>query len=324
MTENIQDKKLTISNRLLVNEAIRRGIEFQPLGDEKFKMIKGNKSYTVRPKNVSAGFNSRLARKITRYKFVTTSLLRSLGYSVPENSLFSEDEVERAWNWAQKILPVVLKPNDGIMGKLVFVNIDTYDEFKTCFEEIAEKRGHVLVEQFIKGKEYRFTFVKNEIIAVANRVPANVVGDGVHTIKELIQLKNKERKLRNNPIHKKLKRDKESKRILEKQGLSFSSIPKKGEQIFLRHNSNIATGGDAVDVTNIVNPEIKETIRKAIVDIPGLRVGGADVIIHRDNYHILEINAHAMLGMHHYPWEGEVQEVIPKVIDAMFPETGNQ
>ncbi|MFD1064428.1 hypothetical protein [Oceanobacillus locisalsi] len=96
---------------------------------------------------------------------------------------------------------------------------------------------------------------------------------------------------------------------------------KKDRQSYLRNNSNVSTGGDAVDVTDDISPELKTTIRKAMLAIPGLRVCGVDVLIQGDEYHILEINAHAMLTMHHFPWEGEKREVVAKVIDGMFPGT---
>ncbi len=318
---DIVGRKLSVTNKLLVEEAYNRGIEFEILPNKRFRMSHDNKKYIIRSGLVSLPYNSKLAIRLTKYKNATNNFLSGLGYNTPENAMFHKNEVERAWNWAKDILPVVVKPNDGIMGKLVFVKLDNYEEFKDCFEKIAEVREQILVEQFVQGEEYRFTFVKNEIVAVAKRVPANVVGDGKLNVKQLIELKNKERRLRKNPLHKRLDTGEESERVLLKQGLSFDYIPQNEETVYLRNNSNVSTGGDAIDVTDTINLEIKETVRKAMSAIRGLRVCGVDVLIKGDDYNILEINSHAMLGMHHYPWEGEVRQVIPKVIDGMFPNT---
>lgn len=319
--KEITGRSLSTSNRMLAQEAHQRGITFEILPRKRFKMSYGKKSYIIRGGKISTAYNTRLATKLTKYKNATGNLLRGMGYSAPENAIFSKNQADRAWKWAEDILPVVLKPNDGIMGKLVFVKIDTYDEFKSCFEKIAEVRDEILIEKFVEGIEYRFTFVKNEIVAIAKRVPANVIGDGLHNIEELIAAKNEQRAQRKNPLHKKLDTGEESERVLKKQNFSFKDIPKKDEVVYLRNNSNVSTGGDAVDVTDDISPELKETVRKAILAIPGLRVCGVDILINEDDYHILEINSHAMLTMHHFPWEGEEREVVSKVIDGMFPST---
>ncbi|MFD1064427.1 hypothetical protein [Oceanobacillus locisalsi] len=222
---------LSTSNRMLAEEAYRRGITFEILPKKRFKMTDGKKSYIIRRGRISPAYNTRLAVKLTKYKNATSNFLRGLGYSAPENAVFFKHQVDRAWKWAEDILPVVLKPNDGIMGKLVFVQIDTYEEFKACFEKIAEVRNEILIEQFVEGEEYRFTFVKNEVVAVAKRVSANVVGDGVKNMEQLIIYKNEQRAQRKNPLHKKLDMGEESERVLKKQGLTFNDVPEKGQTV---------------------------------------------------------------------------------------------
>lgn len=323
---NIQElvgRKLASSDRMLITEAYKRGVTVQALPNKRIKLAYKGRQYIVRRGSVCRAYNTRLANRVSNMKEVTSRLLRSKGHSAPENTVFNKNDLERAWNWAKPILPVVLKPYNGIMGRLVFVNINNYQEFKECFNKIIDKHDDVLIEEFIEGNEYRFTYVNNQIVGIARRIPANVVGDGKNTIKQLVQLKNEERELRKNPIHKKIKLDKESERVLSRQGYSFDNVPNKGEMVFLRENSNVSTGGDAVDVTDKIDVTIKEGVRKAIRSIPGLRVCGVDVIINDDGYYIIEINEHPMLSMHHFPWIGEPRDVISKVIDGMFPETVN-
>src|SRR5699024_5845191 len=102
--------------------------------------------------------NSLAANKIAQMKEVTSRMIRSSGCPAPENTVFSKDDLSRAWNWSKPILPVVLKPNDGVMGKNVYVNIGSFEEFKSCFSEIIKNHSTFLIEQFHHGKEYRFTF----------------------------------------------------------------------------------------------------------------------------------------------------------------------
>jgi len=315
------NRKVSRSNSIVIKEAYKRGVEFESLPKKRFKMTYKNKSYLIRKGSIFWTYNTRLANRVTDMKEVTSRLLRTKGYPAPENTVFSMNDVERAWKWAEPILPIVLKPYNGTMGKLVFVNIDNYEEFKSCFEKISEKHNEVLIEKFQPGKEYRFTFVKNEIVGIAHRIPANVTGDGVKTVKQLIKEKNQERKLRKNPIHKQIKLDEESERVLHRKGYSFSYVPVKNEVIYLRENSNVSTGGDAIDVTNEISDEIKEHVKKAMLSINGLRVCGIDVLINDDKINILEINTKPMLTIHHYPWKGSVHNVAGKVVDAMFPET---
>jgi len=320
-TKDLVGRKVSRSNRMLVAEAYSRGVEFEILPKRRFKMSYQGKSYLIRRGRISLSYNNRLAVRTADLKEVTSRLLRSKGHPSPENTVFSKGDLERAWNWAEPILPVVLKPHNGVMGKLVFVNLDSYEEFKECYEKVTEKHNEVLVEKFISGDEFRFTYVNNEIVGVANRVPANVIGDGKNTVKRLVELKNEERQRRKNPIHKKIELDKESDRVLQKKGHSLDYTPKNKEVINLRDNSNVSTGGDAIEVTDEMGDEIKDSVRKAIRSIPGIRVCGVDVLIHGNEFYILEINTHPMLSMHHYPWKGNPQDVISKVIDGMFPKT---
>src|SRR5690625_3835979 len=138
-TKDIVGRKLGRSNKMLVVEAYKRGVQFEILPKKRFKMYHGRKSYTVRRGRVAEVHNSRLAILTTNMKEVTSRLLRSQGFNAPENTVFAKDDLERAWKWAEPILPVVVKPYNEGRGRLVFVNIDNYDEFKQCFNLVAEK-----------------------------------------------------------------------------------------------------------------------------------------------------------------------------------------
>lgn len=316
---DIVGRRLNLSDRMLVVEALKRGASIEKVSEDLFYLKNGRKKYRVTRGKVIRSYNALFARKAIIYKEVTSRLLRNSGISTPENVVFSSNDMERAWNWAKPILPVVLKPHNGGKGELVFVKITTYEDFKSSFNKVAEKNREVLIEEFVEGKEYRFLYVNSEIVAVAHRIPANVVGDGTSTVEELVELKNNERK--SNPVHRQpLNFDKESLRVLKRQNVSKEDIPENGKRIYLRENSNISTGGDTIDVTDEISDDIKNKVAEVGRAIPGLRVSGIDVIVDGDKINVLELNSHPMLSIHHYPWEGAVRDVVGKVADGMFPE----
>lgn len=321
--ENLYGPKVSLTSFLLFEEAKRRGLEVIKVKNKLNRfMIKGaSKQYLVSGGNAPRLLNSELARRCVDQKEIASRLLRSKGFPAPENAVFSTRSPKRVWNWAEAIVPIVMKPTNGKKGRNVYVGIETYEEFKQCFNIIAKKYKEVLIEKFVRGNEYRFTFINGEIVAIAKRVPANVIGDGILSIEQLVEKKNEERKRRANPIHKLLSIDEEAKRVLKQNGFSATSIPPKGELIYLRKNSNVSTGGDAIDVTNEISQEIKTKIASAVSSIPGLIVCGVDVIISKSGKYIniIEINSGPMLSMHHYPWEGNTYNVIGKLLDTIFP-----
>lgn len=317
--DKIVGMKLNQMNSLVATEAYMRGVKFQNISHNRFRMSYGGKNYTVRGGKIVSSPNSGLATKVVSRKEVLSRMLRSKRFNCPENIVFGVNDVDRAWQWAESILPIVLKPARGKQGKLVFVDISERREFIKHYQQIAKEYEDILVEKYVEGPEYRFTFIYNELVGIAKRVPANVKGDGESTIEQLIDQKNiKRRKI---PKHNRIRKDEESKRVLSRQGYNLLSVPKNGEVIYLRNNSNVSTGGDAVDVTDQINSDIKEEITKAVKFINGLRICGADVIIKDNVPHIIEINTEPMLLMHVHPWKGKSRNLIKKVVDAMFPKS---
>lgn len=320
--EKITDvgRKLTKSNRILVETAVKYGVKVEKIPGEKrrFKMSYGTKNYIIKKGYVTNAFNHRLALRLCRQKDVINSYLISRNFPAPENATFKKGEELRAWCWAKDILPIVLKPVDGSLGKMVYVKITEKEEFIELFNKIAEKHTRVLVEEYKRGIDYRALIVNNEIVAILNRVPANVVGDGKSTIKELIVEKNKIRK--DHLVLKQLKMDDESKRNIKKLNYTFESVPQKDERIFLRTNANISDGADSYDVTNLVSNEIKDILTKAVKSIPGLNIVGVDVLIHEDKVNIIELNANPMINIHYHTSCGNGREVGKQILKAMFPE----
>lgn len=317
-------RKLTKSNRILVEEAAAKGVQITkvPGSKRRFRMSFGKKSYLIRQGYVTNAFNHRLALRLCRQKDVVNSYLRSRGFPAPENATFQKGEALRAWNWAKYILPVVLKPVDGSMGKMVFVKITEKEEFTKLFDLIADQYNRVLIEEFKEGADHRVLVVNNKIVGILNRVPASVTGDGKSTVRELIEEKNKLRK--GHPVLKKIKMDEEAQRNLEKINYNFESVPKKDEQVFLRTNANISDGADSYEVSNQISDEIKSIIIRAVKSIPGLHVVGFDVLIKGNEMNIIELNGSPMINIHYHTTCGKGKRVGVDVIKAMFPDLRNK
>lgn len=186
---------------------------------------------------------------------------------------------------------------------------------------MAENRTSLLVEQFHTGIEHRCLTVDNKLVAVTRRRPASVLGDGVHSIDELVAEKNKRRR----NIHQKLKLDPEAVQYLGRRGFTPASVPSDGERIYLLGASNIHRGGDAIDATDDLSADEIAQVEKAAAQFPGLRLGALDVLLPRDGakgpLSILEVNANPMISMHHLPWEGQPRNVAGVILEAMFPQT---
>ena len=187
-----------------------------------------------------------------------------------------------------------------------------------------------MVEDYLKGTEYRFFVLGDETLAVLLRVPANVEGDGVQTVRELVETKN-DHPLRGDGSRTPLKKialgDIEQLQLKE-QGLTVDSVPQKGQSVQLRANSNISTGGDSIDMTDEMHPSYKE-LAVGIAKAMGAAVCGVDLIIPDlkkpaestlQSWGVIEANFNPMMMMHIFPYAGKSRRLTQNVIKMLFPE----
>lgn len=262
--------------------------------------------------------NSLLAQKCVEHKEVASRLLLASGVVAPENAVFLVADAERAWNWARPIVPVVVKPSDGIQGRDVYVDLRGRQDFMDAFRKVAGRLGSALVEKYHEGVEHRCLVVGGKLQAVTRRRPASVLGNGRATIRELVAMKNERR----GPIHKQIVIDQEARRLLSSEGLDVDGVPPDRMRVYLRRTSNLHAGGDAIDATDEISAGDREQIEAAVMAVPGLRIGGLDVLLPQsendDPLSILEINANPMISMHHFPWEGQARDAAAAVLGEMF------
>src|SRR5699024_7155760 len=269
------------------------------------------------------------SQRVTGNKDLAKKLFAEFDVPFPEGKRFSaESNNYEIIEYAKEIgFPLVLKPTKGFQGIGVVANIMTEEYLNESLKYVREELGYmdVIVERFIRGKEYRLYVIENEVIAAINRVPANIIGDGNHTIRQLIKLKNKQR-LKNPRLAVCLiKVDYEVKKYVEKAGLTLDSVLENGEILYLREKSNISTGGDSIDVLDELPATMKSTAVNSLKSIPVLPHGGVDLIYDDTNpdsqAYVLEINAIPQIGSLVYPMKGKGRDIPAALIDYYFPET---
>lgn len=302
-------------------------IGFNPLG--KSFSLKNNENGKVHYFYRSRGdLVSNEAVDIVQDKYKTKQMLLEAGVPTPKGFKFEKNEkieqIIEKFNQEGLNYPVVIKPVFGSLGKGVIINIKNKEELKNALIETnnsEDRYNSYVIEEHIEGEEFRLYVIGDEVVAATKRVPANVVGDGKSTIKELIEEKNKLRK--ENPyLRKKLiKIDDSVENFIKNKGLSLESIPEKDELVYLKGPSNIAAGGDPIDATDRISAVAKTVAVSAVKAIPHLIHAGVDIIVNKEEAYIIEINSTADIVLHLFPIEGHPRNVPEKIIDYYFPET---
>ncbi|QZY53128.1 ATP-grasp domain-containing protein [Leucobacter tenebrionis] len=261
-------------------------------------------------------------------KAATTARLREAGISAPVTIRFestaSFEEVSASA--AELGYPVVLKPLSGSLGNGVLVDIRDEEALRASHEWLVNEFGarSFVLENHFTGEDYRVYVAGSRYIATVKRVPANVVGDGHSTVSELIQQKNKVRM--QNPFLSKglIRKDREVKTYLEKQDLTYDSIPENGVTVRLRGKANASAGGDVVDFTDDLPAHIKEAAVQSLAALEGVSAAGVDILYdpskpRGEDYVVIEMNSRAHIGVNMYPTEGIGRDVPSAIIDEFFP-----
>lgn len=312
--------RVRLSHLLLAERAAARGIEVFPDAQRRLTFKVGQRYVWF--DGALTNINQLLARRCVRYKDITSRLLQNAGIPTASNVVFTPDQLEAAWAWAQPQAPVVVKPPNEGMGDSVHVKISSYEHFHWAFTAVAQSAGSVLVERFIPGVEHRVMLVYGKVVAAAKRIPAHVIGDGRSTVSELIDAKNRLRSQVQNPVHYEIPVDDVVLQHLDQHDMSLDSIAESGTQVWLRPNSNVHSGGDGVDATDQLRPEEIAVAERTAEAIPGLRLAGIDMLLPREGQgtgpHILEINGSPQISGHHFPWYGQSRDVAGALLDAMY------
>ena len=324
-----EDVRLGPSTGSIVDAAVARGIPYRRLTEGSLVQFGwGSKQKRIQAAETSE--TSAIAEAIAQDKDLTKMLLQDAGVPVPEGHVVRD--ADEAWEMALQIgLPVVIKPRDGNQGKGVAVNIETREQLNQAFDVASTISRDVIVEQYIPGHDFRMLVIGNKLIAAARRDPPSVIGDGRHTIAQLVETVNLD-PLRGDghaTALTKIRLDEIALATLSNQGLTAQSIPEHGQRILLRNNANLSTGGSATDVTDDVHPELAARIVTA-AQMVGLDIAGVDLVaesvikpMEEQRAGIVEINAAPGLRMHLSPSFGKARPVGEAIISTMFAEGDN-
>jgi len=317
------------SIKYIVEEAKKRGYHVEFI-DKDLYYIQSEKEKIYFHHEISEK-SSAFGYKICKAKHLTKIFLNLASISTPEGKVFSTVDYEKALSYAkdQGFNKIIMKPNSGMKGRDVFINIDSEEAFEAAYKAILSGDDEVIVEKKFLGQEYRVWATQKKALAVINRIPANVTGDGVHSISKLIEIKNEDKRRTDNDLSplRKIRVDQHVLKFLEKQELSLEYVPKAKEKIYLRENSNLATGGDSLNITDIAHKSVLDLAVKAINSIPGLLYGGVDFMTTditkeqtKDSYSIIEINASAGISSCHAPAVGPSVNAAAEILNIVFGE----
>lgn len=309
----------------LAQEAERRGIPVLRLDDQSLVQL-GTGRHQKRIRASITSMTSQIATDAAGDKDLTKSLLSAAGLPVPRGSVVrhAEDAVRAAERLGY---PVVVKPLDGNHGRGVSIDLSTAEEVTQAIEEAVRHSRRVIVENYLTGKDHRILVVNGEVVAVAERVPAHVVGDGQRSIEALVDEVNQDprRGEGHENVMTRIKINDHARGILAKAGLDPESVPALGQVVYLSDTANLSTGGTAVDRTDDIHPDNALIARRAARAI-GLDVAGIDFIVpdiarsvRETGGGIIEVNAAPGFRMHLQPSEGRARNVARPVIEMLFP-----
>ena len=321
-----EDIRLGPSTGSIVNAALARGIPYKRLTQGSLVQFGwGSKQRRIQAAEIDA--TSAIAESIAQDKELTKKLLFAAGVPVPHGRPVTD--AADAWAAAQEIgVPVVVKPRDGNQGKGVSVNIHTKEEVMQAYENARSFREEILVERFLPGNDYRLLVIGDRLVAAARREPPFVTGDGVHSVKELVDIVNADPRRGDGHATSltKIRFDEVALMRLQEQGYESDSVPDKGVRVILRNNANLSTGGSATDVTDDVHPEVAARA-VAAAQMVGLDVCGVDVVcetvlrpLEEQQGGVVEVNAAPGLRMHLNPSFGKGRDVGEAIISQVFPK----
>ena len=320
-----QSRAFGPSTGSLVHAAEDRGIPWIRLNRQSLVQF-GHGRYQQRIQATTTTRTSNIAVELASDKEETNTILRDLGLPVPKQKLVRRPQ--DAVRAAERIgFPVVLKPLSGNHGRGVSINLKTPDDIKAAFDKAREHGRNVIVESYLEGYDHRLLVVNGKLVAAAKRMPGHVVGDGKSTVEQLVDTVNEDprRGVGHEKVLTRLEFDHQAERLLQKLGHERSTVPKKGEIVYLRSTANLSTGGTAIDVTDVIHPDNREMAERTIKAI-GLDIGGVDFLTKdiTESYReagggICEVNAGPGFRMHVAPSEGTPRDVAGPVIDMLFP-----
>lgn len=313
------------STQALVDAARRRGIPVERLNGQSLIQL----GWGVHQRRLRASVTDRtglVAAESAGDKAEAKALLERIGIPVARGAVArSADEAVAAA--ARLRAPLVIKPLDGNHGRGVTTGLVAEADLRRAFDEAVRHSRRVIVEEQLPGRDHRVLVVAGQVVAVAEREPPKVTGDGVRTVAELVEAVNADprRGGGHEAVLTRIRLDAAAAEVLARQGLAADSVPAAGREVLLRTAANLSAGGTAVDRTTEIHPDNAALARRAALAI-GLDVAGVDLLapdigrsIRETGGGVVEVNAAPGLRMHLAPSEGQARDVAQPIIASLYP-----
>ena len=326
LTEFRLDAALGPSTEAIVRAAETKDIPWTSLPTRAMIQL-GYGRYQQRVQATLSSKTSILAVELASDKEGTKQILRDAGVPVPRGTvIYYQDELEEAIKDVGGF-PIVVKPLDGNHGRGITIDINRHEDAEEAYEAAREVSSGVIIERFYQGRDHRVLMVNGRVVAVAERVPAHVVGDGQSTIEQLIEITNQDprRGDGHDNLLTRITVDRTTWQLLDRQGYTLETVLPKGEMCYLRSTANLSTGGIAIDRTDEIHPDnvwVAQRIAKTIgLDIAGIDIVTTDISkpLREVDGVIVEVNAAPGLRMHICPSEGIARNVAEPILEMLFP-----
>ncbi|WGG87324.1 bifunctional glutamate--cysteine ligase GshA/glutathione synthetase GshB [Enterococcus faecium] len=326
-------REMELSTQIFMFDAIQKGVQVKVLdeSDQFLRLQFQDHVEYVKNANMTSK-DSYIVPLIMENKTVTKKVLKEAGFRVPGGAEFSsmEEAVKAYPRFAEQAFVIKPKSTNYGLGITIFKEGADLEDYQAGLAIAFREDSSVLVEEFMPGTEYRFFVIDGEVQAIMLRVPANVIGDGIRTVKELVEEKNSDplRGTNHRAPLELIQLGELEQLMLKEQGLTIESVPQANQIVYLRENSNISTGGDSIDMTDEFSEAYKK-IAVSAVEALGAKISGIDLIIpdkeidpttDKKAYGIIEANFNPAMHMHVYPFAGKGRRLTMNVLKLLYPE----
>jgi GNAT-family acetyltransferase (TIGR03103 family) len=301
---------------IIAEEALRRGIRVEVTDAESGELRLSVGGRTVTTLESLSEFTTAVAMSRCDDKRVTRRFMERAGVRVARGVQLAEDDGSAATALLEEVGTVVVKPARGEQGRGITVGVRDTAGLERAIALAAQFCPDVLVEELVEGDDLRVIVIDRQVVAAAVRRPAEVVGDGRHTVGDLIASTSRRRE-RATGGESRIPMDDLTAEVVGEAGYAMDDVPPNGERIRVRRTANLHTGGTIEDVTPRLHPEIAAAALRA-ADALGIPVTGLDFLVPDvagPDYVFIEANERPGLANH------EPQPVVARFVDLLFPET---